>query len=141
MTLQTDIRMGGISQYLAFSWKSAGIITLPSVGRPNDARYTTPSPNLTTPSAGPGLISCSVYPLDGGSVFTQSRQHQSSMAQMAQHMKYARKGKRKGREREGERRKKCWVKSQKKKKKKKNLHVHTFSHCDPCAMTFCEFKN
>ena len=28
----------------------------------------------------------------------------------------------------------------KKKKKKKHLHAHTFSHRDPCAMTFRECK-
>ena len=30
--------------------------------------------------------------------------------------------------------------AKKKKKKKKNLHAHTFSHFDPCAMTFLECK-
>ena len=30
--------------------------------------------------------------------------------------------------------------SNRKKKKKKNLHVHTFSHRDPCAMTFRQCK-
>ena len=86
----------------------------------------------------------------------QSRQHQSSAAQMAQHTICTRKGKRKGREREKERRenagsnrkktkqKKKKKNNKKKKKKKKNkkktLHAHTFSHRDPCAMTFRECK-
>ena len=30
--------------------------------------------------------------------------------------------------------------NRKKKKKKKNLHAHTFSHRDPCAMIFYECK-
>ena len=70
---------------------------------------------------------------------TQSRQHQSSAAQMAEYTKCARKGKRKkgGKEREkgGNN-----AGSNRKKKKKKKDHAHSFSHRDPCAMTFRECK-
>ena len=78
---------------------------------------------------------CTVYRC---TLVMQLLQDQTSAAQMAQHMKCARKGKRKGRERERGIGGKIRDQITKKKKKKKN--AHTFSHRDPCAMTFCECK-
>ena len=73
----------------------------------------------------------------------QPCQHQTSIAQMAQHTKCARKGKRKGREREKKRRKKFGIKSQKRKKKKKKhlhgMHIH-FPTMTPLPWPFMSVK-
>ena len=97
---------------------------------------------------------CSVYRC---TFVMQPRQHQSSAAEMSQHTKCTRKNKRKGRERERKEEKmldqiakkprnktKQYKKKEKKEqtnKKKTHLPAHTFSHCDPCAMTFRECKS
>ena len=72
---------------------------------------------------------CSVYRC------TFVMQHQSNVAQMVQHTKCARKSEEKGGK---ERQKRGKMGDQIAKIKKKHLHAHTFSHRDPCAMTFRE---
>ena len=58
---------------------------------------------------------------------------------MAQHTKYNKRRKyREGSERKKE--KGDQIKKKKKKKEIENPHAHTFSHRDPCVMTFREHK-
>ena len=83
---------------------------------------------------------CSVYRC---TFVRQPPQYQSSAAQTAQHTECTRKAKEKGGKRQRKEAKMLdqIAKKKKKKKKKKNLHVHTFSHRDPYAMNFREYKN